>query len=74
MIAAEVVHGTPGDGFAGSGAELDDEGAGDAGGARRAVPLQSEMSDDEGLPSPSNDGPVTTPATATPAATVVPAA
>ena len=74
LIVAEVVHGTPGDGFAGSGAELDDEGAGDDGGAAVPVPAPAEMSDDEGLPSPSNDGPVTTPATATPAATVVPAA
>src|SRR5450755_1283191 len=70
LIVAGVVHGTPGDCFAGSGAELDDdEGAFDAG-----APAPTEMPDGEESPMPSNVGPVTTPAVTTPASAVVPAA
>ena len=72
LIAGGVAHGTPGDGLAGSGAELNDDGAGDDGGV--AMPWAPvPTSDGEVLPSPSNAGPVTMPATAAPASAVDPA-
>jgi hypothetical protein len=73
LIVAGVAHGTPGDGFAGSSDELDFDGAGEDGGVLAVAPCApAPMLDGEVLPSPSNDGPVTTPATATPASAVVP--